>query len=208
MSYHVRSIERNACLFIAEPPQLASKPEEKHHTGKPDRNRNSGESGSCHPERVLAPVLQVAGILLCCPPCWQERRPLKRYRQQPCFLLLMLQAAHQGCKPPGDLQERCSREAVGQLQRANQAAPPQETGGQLGPQPQSLPGLHLYPQPVYFCLSNYLLQMFELVFINTPDEMHSLSEPDLMCLLTVLESYPILAKSKCSAPSRDISHQN
>lgn len=60
----------------------------------------------------------------------------------PTRLFLIGQAAHQGCEPSGDIQERRSREALGQLQGADQAAPSQETSGQPGPQPQSLSGLH------------------------------------------------------------------
>lgn len=92
------------------------------------------------------------------------KRPLEQHWQQeyPSFFPLMLQGAHQGCEPSGDVQERCSWEAVGQLQRANQTAPPQETGGQLRPQPQSLSGLHWYPPELHKNQCTFLAQRLNL----------------------------------------------
>lgn len=58
------SVKRIACLFISEPTQLVSEPEEKHHRGKPERNGNGGEISSCHTERILPGVLQVLGTVL------------------------------------------------------------------------------------------------------------------------------------------------
>ena len=134
---NVLSVKLTACFFISEPHQLVSNPEDEHHTGKP--KGNSGESRSCHSQGILPPVLQVIWLHSA---SYRSPADRKQYRHLVCSIL---QAAHEGCEPPGDIQERCSREAVGQLQRANQTAPPSETGGQPGPQPQSQSGLHWYP---------------------------------------------------------------
>lgn len=64
MSYHAQnewSIKRDACFFISEPHQLVSEPEEGHHRGTPERNRNSGENSSYHLEGILHGILQVFG---------------------------------------------------------------------------------------------------------------------------------------------------
>lgn len=63
-AHNLLSIKRVACFFLSEPPQLVSQPEEGHHTGKPERNRNSGEISSRHAEGILHGVLQVAGNYL------------------------------------------------------------------------------------------------------------------------------------------------
>lgn len=46
-------------MCVLEPAELVSQPEEKHHSGKPERNRNSGKIISRYSEGILHGVLQV-----------------------------------------------------------------------------------------------------------------------------------------------------
>lgn len=57
----------NFSMSILEPAELVSEPEEKHHSGEPERNRNSGEITSRHSEGILHRALQVHWVFLTSP---------------------------------------------------------------------------------------------------------------------------------------------